>query len=123
MKIDKKIFWTLVVFWSIFIAYYSLVPAEKVPGAETFGTNLLHLPAYFVLSWLYFNAFGKDSKKSAYYCVIFAFAYGILLEFLQLFTGYRHFSFLDISINFAGALFAPLFVKGINYGTEKLAHK
>ncbi len=122
MKIDKKIFWTLVVFWSIFIAYYSLAPAEKVPGIATFGTNLLHLPSYFVLSWLYFNALGKDNKKSAYHCVIFAFVYGVLLEFMQSFAG-RHFSFLDMGINFAGALLAPLFVKGINYGTKKLAHK
>jgi VanZ family protein len=123
MKISKKIFWTLVIFWSIFIAYYSLVPAEKVPGVETFGTNLLHLLSYFALSWFYFNAFGKNSKKSAYYCIISATAYGILLEILQIFTGYRNFSIIDISINFVGAALAPIMVKGIKYGTEKLAHK
>lgn len=123
MKIDKRIFWILVICWSIFIAYYSLVPEEEVPGAEKFGTNLLHLPSYFVLSWFYFNAFGKDSKKSAYYCVIFAAAYGILLEILQTFTSYRHFSFLDMSVNFTGAVLAPIVIKGIEYGTKKMAHR
>ena len=121
MKINPKVFWILVICWSIFIGYYSLVPEEQVPGSETVGTNLLHLPSYFVLSLFYFHALGKDSKKSYYYCVAFAFAYGILLEILQSFTGYRQFSFLDVCVNLTGAVLAPLAVKGIDHGIKKLA--
>ena len=121
MKINKKIIWLLVILWSLFIGYFSLVHEEEVPGAATVGTNLLHLPSYFLLSWLYFNAFGKDSKKAVYLSVVSAFAYGVLLEILQFFTGYRHFSFMDMGVNLAGAVLAPVIAKGYEYGSKRLA--
>ncbi|MFH0869017.1 MAG: VanZ family protein [archaeon] len=121
MKRYNKIFWIFVIIVSIVIAYGSLVRPEAVPGAKAAGgTEILHFASYLVLSLFYFNAL---KNKKAVYSASFAISYGILLEVLQYFTGYRTFSLWDISINSVGAIMASVSMKGIEYGAKKLAER
>jgi len=121
MKRYNKVFWIFVIVMSLIILYGSLVRPENVPGAEAVGgTGILHFASYLVLSFFYFNAL---EQRKAVYSASFAVSYGIFMEFLQLFTGYRTFSLADISINAAGAVIAVALMLGVKYGSEKLAER
>lgn len=102
------------------ILYTSTMPAPKVdPGAQSFVDNVLnfaHFPIYAVLTLillLSFCSFEFPCQVSAFLIAVF---FGIFNEFVQLHTPNRSFSFSDMCVNAAGALFT---IVCLNYMRKK----
>jgi hypothetical protein len=107
--------WTLLA-----IAYMALLFAlSAVPdeGKESLGRrilfvsptvqNLLHVPAYALLTWLWFRALrhkGRAAVAAALIAAIIAIAYGGLDEIHQYFVPGRFASITDALLNAAGAV-------------------
>ncbi|PIK13998.1 VanZ family protein [Halobacteriovorax sp. JY17] len=90
--------------------------APSTPPFEHFD-KILHFSAYFFLM----SYFTLILKKSSYKKVFILFVImGILIEFLQLMTGYRSFELLDILANTTG-LIVGLFTFG-KYLSNILVH-
>ena len=101
----------IVIFFSLIIAYYSLVPVEPSASTNIIGDKGLHMLAYAVLSLAYFNAF----QKKVLHSIIFAASYGILIEILQGFTFYREMSIFDAIANIIGASVAVVIAKNVEF--------
>lgn len=68
--------------------------------------NLLHIPAYGGLAWLWCNAlnrFGTAARMSMALGVFIAVGYGIAMEVVQLWVPGRFPSAMDAGFNFVGA--------------------
>ena len=86
--------------WVVVLMWTSLAPAEYVPGAASVSDKVLHLVAYLVLGALCVFALPRVRPL-----VILAgiTAFGLLMEVLQYFTGYRAFEWTDLLSDVIGA--------------------
>ena len=67
--------------------------------------NLLHIPIFGLLQWLWLRAFAKAGKiggRAVLGCAGIAGAYGLFDEFHQLFVPGRYASLTDILLNLVG---------------------
>lgn len=102
--------WTLVLMWMGFLAYLSLgrdYPPPIEGALAVTGTTVLHLGGYALLA----AALGWSVGGWAPLAVLaLAFAYGAVLEALQLVVPGRTAEWTDLGINLVGTLIGTLFV-------------
>jgi len=101
--------WVLVFVWMGFLAYMSLGRDYPPPieGALAFtGTASLHFGGYAVLAALLGWAWGRRTRRLL--AVAGAFAYGAVLEMLQLLVPGRTAAWDDLGVNLAGAVTGTL---------------
>jgi len=95
------------------------IPLQKVEERRAFFalekriTNILHIPAFGILFFLWFKAF-KRLQISWRNCYLLAFTvsilYGVFLEIYQLLIPGRFSSFRDILFNLSGTAIAALII-------------
>jgi VanZ family protein len=96
------------------ILVLALLPSENLPGF-TWWDKLNHFSAFFTLTCLLYFSFNKAKWLSRVALPLLVF--GLLIEILQLLSGYRQFSLLDVladGVGIAAGLIFSLFF------TEKL---
>ena len=88
----------------IFILYKALTPSTGTPFFDfDHADKVLHASAFFVLSFLLNRASSSMAKRVRNMLSLLAF--GILIEILQSFTGYREVSAADVLADLIGILF------------------
>ena len=88
------------------VAYLSLAP--KAPDAGTLGDiNIGHVLAYAWLMFWYAQLFVRHGARVAVACAVLAL--GISLEYLQMLTPSRHFSYGDMRDDALGVIAGWLF--------------
>ena len=91
----------------IFVLYKALIPDD---GNHFFhfehADKFLHASAFFVLSFLLNRASSSISTRIRN--ILSLLAFGILIEILQSFTGYREVSAADVLADLVGILFFQL---------------
>jgi len=92
----------------LLVIYLSLTPAPvTLPIRE--GDKVSHALAYFVLMSWFANLYSSTSRRAAF--AVGFIALGVILEFVQLWTGYRSFELTDMAAGTfgvaAGWLTAP----------------
>jgi len=98
-----KIIFFITVF---FILYKALTPAGGSFLNFPYSDKVLHFSAFFVLSFLLNRASSNIEKRIRNMLSLLAF--GILIEILQSFTGYREVSFADVVADLIGILLFQL---------------
>ena len=108
-KQSPSLFWLIPgFFYAGFIAYVSLMPSPpSVPGIP-YLDKVQHCITYFLLMGYFGQVIQQRFHLPIYMGVIL---YGLLIEYLQLQTGYRFFEWADFAANSFGALLALLFIK------------
>ena len=104
--------WLLAVGYVAVLTVFSLMPfrggaAHVIPHFD----KLLHLVAYFILVILLYRALLPMHRSCSplLSAFLFAVAFGILIEFLQLtLTNYRTFSIADMGANLIGSFLGIL---------------
>lgn len=96
------------------ITWMSSMPAGTMGGTgspgEQIASNLLHIPAFALLSFLWIKAFGlesanrKGNKKALVWLLLALACFGALDEVHQSFVPGRFPSFMDFSLNLLGIL-------------------
>ena len=81
------------------ILILALSPAEHIPGF-TWWDKFNHSFAFFVLTCLLYFSFSE--VKWVTQVVLPLLVFGLLIEILQLLSGYRHFSLLDVFADAVG---------------------
>jgi VanZ family protein len=88
----------------IFILYKALTPSTGTPFFDfNHADKVLHASAFFVLSFLLNRASSSMAKR--FRNMLSLLAFGILIEILQSFTGYREVSAADVLADLIGILF------------------
>ena len=115
-KINFHFIWPVLFMGLIFLE--SSIPMDGGPDNIEFLTNLdpsiqnvLHIPLYGALSFLwlwFFRASGKLTKKAVCYSLIITIFYGCFDEFHQSFVPGRYGGLLDIYLDAAGAITGAL---------------
>lgn len=103
--------------WMAMIFVLSSVPGTIKPEDEEYYRvfiwlppniqNLLHIPVFGVLAWLWYRAFRGEGWRPRYPAVaalLITVAYGFLDEWHQSFVPGRYGSFTDIALDTAGAV-------------------
>lgn len=105
--------WLIVknIMWAAIIFALCAMPGKNIPDP---GVNIPHLDKvvhfglFFVMSLLIRNAFEYEAKRSlrliCLFCIIFAFAYGGVLELLQHYFFNRTGDWLDLLTDVAGGV-------------------
>lgn len=108
--------------WLLVLAviYFSLIP-PTLPLVGSEGDKLEHVLAYFVLMSWFANLYEVSPLRTAY--AIAFVVLGVVLEFVQRWTGYRSFEVADMVANAvgvaAGWIFAPLRLPNYLHMVEK----
>jgi len=101
----------------IFILYKALTPATGIPFFDFENADkVLHASAFFVLSFLLNRSSSDISKRIRNMLSLLAF--GILIEILQSFTGYREVSIGDVLADLIGILLFQLIYSLLSYIRE-----
>ncbi len=128
MKVIKSIYfrYLLSILWTLLIVFLSLgrikspsVPAFRIPNID----KLVHFSMYFIYTFcLLFELRVKYKFKPIVWVVLYAIAFGILMEILQAtFFAYRSGDVYDAMFNSFGAItMAILFPKINNFIKAKL---
>ena len=100
------------IFLMILIFISSSIPMDAGQDKLKFITvltstvqNILHIPIYGVLAYLWLNSFNKHSTailKSVFLTLLITILYSLLDEFHQIFVPGRYGSLLDILFNLIG---------------------
>jgi VanZ family protein len=103
----------------ILIFIESSIPMDGGPDNIAFLTNLdpniqnlLHIPLYGTLAFLWLNCFcssGKLTKQIVFYSLIITICYGCLDEVHQSFIKGRYGGLLDVYLNIIGAVAGTIF--------------
>ena len=109
--------WIPLLLWMSVIFYFSTIP--QVQMEETYGyvgrgdISYLHLPVYFILSFLFLRLFiaSEYKNRSFIIAVLSSTIYGACMEVMQIFIDGRFFSYLDMLLNFAGSCLVIIFMK------------
>lgn len=85
---------------------------EVIPS---FSDKIFHFLAYFIFTWLWFNAFFYkfhfNKIKSISFSVLISIMFGIIIEVLQhLITTTRGFDILDIFANILGVIISAILI-------------
>jgi VanZ family protein len=89
----------------------SLLPTVRSPLTFNYADKLIHFTAYAVLAFLTASSLKPERQYKFLQVFLFLFANGLLIEFIQPFTG-RTFDWTDQGANALGIL-AGLTVKAI----------
>mgnify|MGYP001035981566 CR=1 FL=1 len=94
--------WLLIGFIYIVVIFYLCLRRSTgtIPSFPHID-KIIHFTAYFIMMSYFCQILNKSSYKVAF--IIFVLM-GVLIEFLQLMTGYRSFEFLDMMANTSGLL-------------------
>lgn len=99
----------LLFIYLIIITALSLLPAGSLPipsaGLFPHADKVIHFGMYTILTFLIFYTWPTkfSSRYRQYFPLLFVFAWGTIMEVLQVAGGYgRHFSYLDIVANTLG---------------------
>ena len=87
--------------WVVVLMWTSLAPAEYLPGAAQVSDKALHAVAYFILGALCVFALPRVRPLAVLGGIV---AFGLLMEVLQLLTGYRAFEWTDLLSDLVGAV-------------------
>ena len=105
--INRIKLYTPVILYCLLIFYISSREVTKiVPNAEGVDFSILHIPEYFVLSFLVFrsmNNFNFSNRKRILISILFSFIFGITDEIHQIFVPGRTFDIMDMIFNFIGS--------------------
>lgn len=108
----------LSILWAIFIFILCATPGQYIPSEkwlELIGFDkFIHASIFFILLSLVFLKAIKHHQSSFIFvmCFIFAFFYGVILEFMQAnYFSNRNADFYDIASNTLGCLIAVLIFK------------
>ncbi len=102
----------------IFILYKALTPSNEIPFFHfEHADKVLHASAFFVLSFLLNRSSSNITKRIRN--IISLLAFGILIEILQSFTGYREVSFWDVVADLIGILIFQLLYSFLKFIQEK----
>jgi VanZ family protein len=111
----KFLFILIFIFYGLGILYFSLFTIAVKVNSFTIVDKFIHLLVYFL--WPFFIIFFYKNNSNK--IIIFCFAFGIIIEFLQIFFN-RNFDFFDICANFIGILICYfIFNISINIGNVK----
>lgn len=108
----KKYALLIAVVYTILLSTISLVSIKGIPDVGiSFGDKIFHFLAYFLLTFLCFNAFvfkyGFTKKKALICTVVFSMVFGIIIEALQgMITSSRLSDIYDAAANGFGVLLA-----------------
>jgi len=101
----RAVRWVVVLVWMGCLAYLSLgreFPPPIAGALRVTGTTSLHFGGYAVLAALWGWAWGRRARRLL--AVAGAFAYGAVLETLQLLVPGRTAAWGDLGVNLAGAV-------------------
>ena len=105
--LSKNQFKVVFIITVIFVLYKALIPTNDNPWFDFHhGDKVLHALAFFVLSFLLNRSSSSISKRIRNMFSLLAF--GILIEILQSFTGYRTVSIGDVLADLVGILMFQL---------------
>jgi len=114
MNKKVSVFYIFLINTLLYALYIFIVSTSPTaPGAETgqevtpYFSYIMHYFLYFGFSYFIFVTYNESSTylKHPYLATIMsASIYGLIIEVVQYFLPYRHFSFLDIVINVFGAI-------------------
>lgn len=94
----------LCVLYTIAIFSVSSIPGGDVPGVEWIDMSLLHIPMFFILSYLIFRTLERKGVIFAVaIAIILSTLYGVFDEIHQIYVPGRDFSTLDIFLDFFGS--------------------
>lgn len=113
-EINNKSLFLLPLLLMVFIFMESSIPMDGGPGDIKFLTdlnpklqNLLHIPLYACLSFLWFRAFlrsGANTAKGVVLALFITILYGCLDEVHQTFVPGRYGGLMDICLDTVGAI-------------------
>jgi VanZ family protein len=112
MNLKFKNIWNLIGLIQVLLAFY-LCLRETADMTSTIPhlDKLFHFSAYALLTFYQIQVHGV--KNSSKIFIVFMIQ-GILIEVLQLMTGYRSFELLDIVANGSGSIYAIFLCKGFD---------
>ncbi|NNF67838.1 MAG: VanZ family protein [Gammaproteobacteria bacterium] len=96
------------------------IPGQSAGGPAWVGltppavNNMLHVPVYGVLAWLWFRslaAYGKSHQAALWYAVVISGIYGVLNEVVQIAVPGRYASLTDILLNLAGVAICVIILR------------
>lgn len=91
VKISRYAFMAAV----LFTLFMALIPGSSDPTAGLVHSKVKHIFTFFVLT-LMMDRFAFKTQEFAWWKPLSLLGFGILIEVLQWFTGYRTFSVLDM---------------------------
>lgn len=99
---QKRTYRILAVLWAFIILLVSALPGAEISktGVGEPGSSAAHFGEFLVFGFLLIRAY-PESKSPVTLCIF----YGIMTEVLQLYVPGRFFSYVDIAMNGAGAIF------------------
>ena len=100
------------IIWSAIVFVLLAMPGDGLPSKDLYFIphfdKLVHATIFFILVWLWAKHLNKKntlSSKTLFLIALAATAYGIVMEFVQIYTG-RDFSVGDMVADGAGAILA-----------------
>ena len=108
MKIPNRTIWSFsTLAYTVLLTYVSLKPAATTDPSSLVSEilhNFCHIPAYSLLMFFLFATLGayRLHKNSYAAASLVAFAFGILMEYLQSFAPGRTPSLMDVGLNATG---------------------
>jgi VanZ family protein len=114
---------TLVI-WLAVVTIISVVPLERDTLSFQHADKMLHFILYAITSLLFYT-YLKESKAILYrknavlFSVLYASAFGLIMEFAQRYTSTREFSIIDAAFNILGAIVGVLYIKYIQSGSNR----
>jgi VanZ family protein len=116
-KLSRRHFKILFFLTVVFVLYKALSPSsgsQFLPFED--ADKFLHASAFFVLSFLLNRASSSIAKR--FRNILSLLAFGILIEILQSFTGYRDVSVADVLADLVGILLFQLSYSFLKYTIE-----
>ena len=108
---------TLVI-WLTVVTIISVVPLERNALSLPHADKLLHFILYAITSILFYT-YLKESKAPLYrrnivlFSILYASAFGLLMELAQHYASTRDFSLADAAFNVLGAIAGAVYIKYI----------
>lgn len=109
------------VIWAILICYATLLPGEDIPKVHIpYLDKIAHFGLFFVFSILSMYSFHKDpnvtfGRKTNIIVFLAGTFFGIIIEFIQLWSGYRSFEIMDMVFDSLGTIFGILAFNNLEY--------
>jgi VanZ family protein len=111
------------ILWIIVIGFACLMPTNKLPDASFFAKipyfdKMVHFAMYFIFALFLMSGFsrqyGKTPAKAYIFSFIWAFLFGVLIEFIQEKTG-RNYDIYDMIANTTGIIVSLLLFNSIKW--------
>ncbi|QYJ69386.1 VanZ family protein [Flavobacterium litorale] len=110
----RNIYFWAAIAWTVFVTVLCLVSMESLGAVNSFNfpnkDKFGHLTFYFVFTilwYVYFRCRKIKIKRAQILALLFAFAYGTIVEILQgLFTEARQADVMDVVFNTLGSILA-----------------